>query len=98
MIEVAELELKPAGLQKVGRIELADGVIEEIQETLSDLQDSVELLQSSLSTLAGELDAISQTVDALAAVIGTVTPVGENNTVGEILADHETRIAALEGS
>nr|WP_297760079.1 hypothetical protein [Methanothrix sp.] len=42
------------------------------------------------------IDASDEPQHWLVAVIGTVQPVGQNDTVGEILANHESRIAALE--
>lgn len=86
---MVELELSPAGFQRVGKLHVREGVIEDIQATLQDFQAALQSIQTAISNLQGSLNSLTN-------LVGTITPVGENDTVGEILSNHEARISALE--
>ncbi|MCX8207420.1 MAG: hypothetical protein N3G75_06270 [Methanothrix sp.] len=47
---MVDVKLKPASQQRVGRITLAGGVIDDIQRTISTLQSTLSTLQTNLNT------------------------------------------------
>ncbi|HPO89469.1 MAG TPA: hypothetical protein PLW12_09275 [Methanothrix sp.] len=82
------LEKAPATAQRVNKIVLASGLIDQLQQAIAAAQSSLAALQSTVTALQGELGDIED-------LIGDI-PEGE--TIGEILTDHGTRITMLEGA
>ncbi len=84
------LEKAPATAQRVNKIVLASGLIDQLQQAIAAAQSSLAALQSTVTALQGELGDIED-------LIGDI-PEGETigETIGEILADHEARITTLE--
>lgn len=94
---MVEMKLKGAGSQKVGVIASEVGVVE-------DLQSDVAKALGDIASLGEDIGEVSASVSEIQTLLGEIE-LGEHEDLAALiasvlatLADHETRITALEGA